>query len=51
MIVHHTDSIREYAYDRNSHIGSLNKGLDSAAFYKWNIIDMKNDWRKIYSFN
>lgn len=50
LIVHHTDSIREFAYDRNSHIGSLNKGLDSAAFYHWNIIDMAKDWKKIYSF-
>lgn len=50
MIIHHTDSIREYAYDRHSAIGSLSKGLDSAAFYKWNIIDMKQDWKKIYSW-
>lgn len=51
MIVHHTDSTREYAYDRNSHIGSLNNGLDSASFYKWTIVDMKNDWKTIYSFH
>ena len=50
MIVHHTDSTREYAYDRNSHIGQLNKGLDSAARYNWKIIDMQKDWKKIYSF-
>lgn len=50
MIIHHTDSIREYAYDRKSAIGSLSKGLDSAAFYKWNIIDMKQDWKKIYGW-
>ncbi len=50
MIVHHTDSIREYAYDRVSHIGQLNKGLDSAAKYNWKIIDMQKDWKKIYSF-
>lgn len=50
MIIHHTDSIREVAYDRNSSIGKLNKGLDDAAKYKWLIVDMKNDWNKIYSF-
>jgi hypothetical protein len=50
MIIHHTDSIREVAYDRNSPIGKLNKGLDDAAKYNWLIVDMKNDWKKIYSF-
>jgi len=50
MIVHHTDSLREYAYDRHSHIGTLNMGLDSAAKYHIRIIDMKNDWKTIYSF-
>jgi phosphoglycolate phosphatase-like HAD superfamily hydrolase len=50
MIIHHTDSIREVAYDRNSSIGKLNKGLDDAAKYNWLIVDMKNDWNKIYSF-
>jgi hypothetical protein len=50
MIVHHTDSAREYAYDRNSHIGQLNKGLDSASAFKWTIVDMKKDWKKVFSF-
>lgn len=49
MIVHHTDSTREYAYDRQSHIGQLNKGLDDAAKYNWVIVDMKNDWKKIFA--
>ncbi len=48
MIVHHTDSIREVAYDRNSSIGRLNKGLDDATTYNWIIVDMKNDWKTIY---
>lgn len=51
MIVHHTDSIREVAYDRNSSIGKLNKGLNDAAQYNWLIVDMKKDWKKIYSFD
>lgn len=49
MIVHHTDSTREYSYDRQSHIGQLNKGLDDAAKYNWMIVDMKNDWKKIFA--
>jgi len=48
MIVHHTDSVREYAYDRHSSIGHLEKGLDDAGKYNWLIVDMKNDWNKIY---
>jgi phosphoglycolate phosphatase-like HAD superfamily hydrolase len=51
MIVHHTDSLREVAYDRNSSIGKLDKGLDDAAKYKWLIVDMKLDWNKIYPFD
>ncbi|HEY6504622.1 MAG TPA: HAD family hydrolase [Chitinophagaceae bacterium] len=50
MIVHHTDSVREWAYDRQSHIGNLQKGLDDAAKYNWLIVDMKSDWKKIYPF-
>jgi len=50
MIVHHTDSIREWAYDRGSHIGRLEMGLNDASKYNWVLVDMKNDWRKIYSF-
>jgi hypothetical protein len=50
MIVHHTDSLREYAYDRKSHIGNLEKGLVDAAKYNWLIVDMKIDWVKIYPF-
>ncbi len=49
MIVHHTDAVREWAYDRASHIGKLEKGLDDAAKYNWVIVDMKTDWNKIYS--
>lgn len=50
MIVHHTDAQREWAYDRQSHIGHLGKGLDDAAKYNWLIVDMKMDWKKIYPF-
>ena len=48
MIVHHTDSVREWTYDRKSHIGNLEKGLDDAPKYNWLIVDMKTDWKIIY---
>jgi phosphoserine phosphatase len=48
VYIHHTDSIREYAYDRNSHVGKLNKGLDEATAKGWTVVDMKNDWKVIY---
>ena len=47
-IVHHTDAEREYAYDRQSHIGKLDKALDAAAINKWTVVDMKNDWKRIF---
>jgi hypothetical protein len=50
MIVHHTDSLREFAYDRHSHIGKLDKGLDDAARYHWLVVDMKQEWKKIFPF-
>jgi len=48
VYIHHTDAEREWAYDRESHIGRLNKGLDEAVKKGWVIVDMKNDWNKIY---
>jgi len=48
LYVHHTDAEREWAYDRESHIGQLNKGLDEAAGKGWTVVDMKNDWSVIY---
>lgn len=50
MIVHHTDADREYAYDRESHFGKLDKALTEAGTRNWLLVDMKTDWRKIYSF-
>ncbi|WP_136481755.1 HAD family hydrolase [Cognatitamlana onchidii] len=50
LYLHHTDSEREWAYDRASHIGRLDKGLDQAQKDGWTIIDMKNDWKLIYPF-
>ena len=48
LIVHHTDEVREYAYDRTSSIGKLEKGLDDASKYNWLVVDMKADWKTIY---
>ena len=48
LYVHHTDAEREWAYDRESHIGGLDKGLDEAIEKGWTVVDMKNDWQKIY---
>ncbi|OFY61218.1 MAG: haloacid dehalogenase [Bacteroidetes bacterium RBG_19FT_COMBO_42_10] len=48
LIVHHTDAEREWAYDRESHIGKLDKALDEANAKGWTVVDMKNDWNKIY---
>ncbi|MDN3644096.1 HAD family hydrolase [Lutimonas halocynthiae] len=50
LYVHHTDAEREWAYDRASHIGKLDKGLDQALKDGWTVIDMKNDWKVIYTF-
>lgn len=48
MIVHHTDAEREWAYDRDSHIGKLSRGLDEAPRRGWLVIDMKNDWKTVF---
>ena len=50
LYVHHTDAEREWAYDRASHIGRLDKGLDEAAERGWTVVDMKQDWKRIYPF-
>jgi phosphoserine phosphatase len=50
LYVHHTDAEREFAYDRESHIGKLNKGLDEAAAKGWTVVDMKADWEMIFPF-
>jgi phosphoglycolate phosphatase-like HAD superfamily hydrolase len=49
-LVHHTDAVREYAYDRPSPIGQLDKAWDEALRRHWTIVDMKNDWKVIYPF-
>ena len=48
LYVHHTDIEREWAYDRKSNIGRLDKGLDEAQAKGWTVVDMKQDWKVIY---
>ena len=50
LIVHHTDAEREYAYDRNTEFGKLDKALDAAAVNKWTVASMKDDWKRIFAF-
>lgn len=47
-IVHHTDAVREYAYDRQSKFGKLDKALDAAAANGWIVVDMKQDWKEVF---
>jgi hypothetical protein len=48
LYVHHDDAVREWAYDRDSKIGRLDKGLDEAKKRGWIVTSMKDDWKKIY---
>jgi hypothetical protein len=49
-IVHHTDAAREWAYDRKSSIGQLDKALDDAKARGWTLVSMKDDWKRIFAF-
>jgi phosphoglycolate phosphatase-like HAD superfamily hydrolase len=48
LIVHHTDAAREWAYDRESPVGKLDKALDEAAVKGWTVVSMRDDWKTIY---
>ena len=48
-LVHHTDAEREYAYDRTSHVGKLDKAWDEATARKWTVVDMKKDWKQVFA--
>jgi hypothetical protein len=48
LIVHHDDAEREYAYDRKSPMGRLDKGLDEASQRGWVVVSMKNDWNRVF---
>jgi phosphoglycolate phosphatase-like HAD superfamily hydrolase len=51
VIIHHTDAEREWKYDRDSKVGKLDKALDAAKGNGWVVVDMKNDWKRIYAFD
>ena len=48
MLLHHTDAKREWAYDRDSHVGKLSRGLDEGPERGWVIIDMEADWSRVF---
>jgi phosphoglycolate phosphatase-like HAD superfamily hydrolase len=48
MLIHHDDAEREFAYDREGHIGVLNQGLDEAEARGWVVVSMKRDWRTVF---
>lgn len=49
-LVHHTDAAREWAYDRQSPVGRLDKALDEATAKGWTVVDMKRDWKTVFPF-
>jgi hypothetical protein len=49
-LVHHTDAEREYAYDRQSQFGRLDKALDEATARGWTVVDMKHDRKRVFPF-
>jgi len=48
LMIHHTDAAREWAYDRNSSTGRLDRGLDDAAAHGWLLIDMASEWNRVF---
>jgi phosphoglycolate phosphatase-like HAD superfamily hydrolase len=50
LIVHHDDARREFAYDRQSHIGKLDKAWDEAKSKDWIVVSMKSDWKRVFAF-
>lgn len=49
-LIHHTDAEREWAYDRKSEIGTLDKALDEAIAKGWTVVGMKRDWKTVFPF-
>jgi hypothetical protein len=49
-LVHHTDAEREYAYDRQSQVGRLDRALGEAEAKGWTVVDMKRDWNRVFAF-
>ena len=50
LLVHHTDAQREWAYDRDAGTGRLDKGLEEARAQGWTVVEMKQDWKRVFAF-
>jgi len=50
LLIHHDDAVREFAYDRASAAGKLDRGLDEAPNRGWTVVSMKNDWKRVFAF-
>jgi hypothetical protein len=50
LLLHHTDAEREWAYDRESHVGKLDEGLERAPALGWTVVDMARDWTRVFAF-
>ena len=50
LLVHHTDADREWAYDKASSIGRLDKALEAGHADGWTVVDMKRDWKRVFPF-
>jgi hypothetical protein len=48
LIVRHDDAEREYAYDRQSHVGRLDRALDAAPAAGWTVVSMRSDWKRVF---
>ena len=48
LLLHHTDAKREWAYDRESHVGRLNRWFDESADRGWILVNMREDWRRVF---
>jgi hypothetical protein len=46
--IRHDDAEREFAYDRHSHIGKLDRALDDAGPRGWTVVSMRRDWKQVY---
>jgi phosphoserine phosphatase len=50
LIIHHDDAVREFAYDRASAVGKLDRSLDEAPKRGWTVVSMKKNWKRVFAF-
>jgi len=48
VLVHHDDAEREFAYDRKSHVGRLERALDEAGARGWTVLSIRQDWKQVF---